>query len=127
MDKIIGVVAASAFYLTLTSYAFASAPDWSTCSVNGVATLNCVPVVFQYLLNAAFVFAGITCVIFIFVGGYRLLFSGGDPKQLEGARQTITYAIIGLILILLSVAFLNFISLVTGVSCIRGFGFTNCN
>jgi len=91
-----------------------------------VATLNCVTVVVQNVIYAAFLFAGIVAVILIIYSGIKFILSGGDPKQVEGARKTLTYAIIGFIVILLSFAILNLISGITGVSCIRFFGFTNC-
>lgn len=98
--------------------------------VNGaknVATLNCIPAVFQNIVYAAFIFAGIAALIFIIISGIKFLTSGGDPKQVEGARNTMTYAIIGLVVILLSFAILNFISDITGVQCIKIFGFGNCH
>lgn len=91
-----------------------------------VATLDCIPAVFQNIILGAFLFAGIVAVILIIYSGIRFITSGGDPKQVEGARKTMTYAIIGFIVILLSFAILNLISTVTGVNCIRFFGFTNC-
>ncbi len=91
-----------------------------------VATLNCIPAVVQNVIYAAFVFAGIVAVILIIYSGIKFILSGGDPKQVEGARKTMTYAIIGFIVILLSFVILNLISNVTGVGCIKLFGFTNC-
>lgn len=91
-----------------------------------VATLNCIPAVFQNIIFGAFLFAGIVAVILIIYSGIKFILSGGDPKQVEGARKTMTYAIIGFVLILLSFAILNLISAVTGVECIVKFGFGNC-
>lgn len=91
-----------------------------------VATLDCIPAVVQNVIFAAFIFAGIIALILIIYSGIKFILSGGDPKQVEAARKTMTYAIIGFLLILLSFAALNFISTVTGIDCIRFFGFTNC-
>lgn len=95
-------------------------------SPEGVATLNCVTVVFKNIITAAFIFAGIVALFFIGFAGIKFITSGGDPKQAEGAKQTLTYAIIGLILVLLSVFIINVIGYVTGARCINTFGFTNC-
>ncbi|MDO8621007.1 MAG: pilin [Candidatus Levybacteria bacterium] len=94
--------------------------------VDKVGTLNCIPYLFENVVTAAFLFAGIIALIFIILSGIKFLMSGGDPKQLEGAKNTLTYAILGFILILLSFAILNFISGITGVPCIKEFGFGNC-
>lgn len=91
-----------------------------------VATLNCIPAVFQNVLNFAFIFAGIAALFFVFFAGFKFLTSGGDAKQVEGARKTLTYAIIGLVVILLSFAIINLISQITDAKCILNFGFDVC-
>ncbi len=99
---------------------------WDKCLEKGVATLNCIPIVFSNILNWALVFAGVAALFLIILSGIKFITSGGDPKQVEGARHTLTYAIIGLLLILFSFLILNLISYVTGVECIKVFGFDNC-
>jgi hypothetical protein len=91
-----------------------------------VVTLDCIPIIFANLIFFLLVFAGIAAVIFIIFGGVKFLTSGGDPKQVEGARKTITWAIIGLVLILMSFMIVRTIGEVTGVTCINKFGFDNC-
>lgn len=104
--------------------------NWGSCLevIDGktVATLKCIPVVFQNIVSAALLFAGIVAVILIIISGIKFLTSGGDPKQVEGARHTLTYAIIGLIVILFSFAIINLIADITGVQCIKFFGFDSC-
>lgn len=100
---------------------------WENCVVDGVATLQCVPQVFQNIVTAALIFAGVVALFFIIISGYKFLTSGGDPKQVDGARKTMMYAILGLILVLLSFAIVKFISITTGVDCINKFGFNQCD
>lgn len=109
--------------------------DWSACvekldpskaDSQVVATINCVFVLYEQVLNAAFYFAGGVALIFIIVAGYKFIRSSGDPKQVEGARKTMTFAIIGLLLILFSFAIINFIAAVTGSECVKVFGFNSC-
>src|SRR5258706_13691460 len=96
--------------------------------VNTPATLDCFfKVVFPTFFHAAITFAGIAVVIMIIVAGMRFIASRGDSKQLEGARKTITYAIIGAAVIIFSVFIINIIAYFTGVSCIRFFGYDNCS
>lgn len=99
---------------------------WDQCSENGVATLNCLPLFLENILKVATAFAGAVAVFFVAMGGYKFIRSGGDPKQVEGARQTITYAIIGLILVFMSYFIIVFIATLTGVDCIKKFGFNQC-
>lgn len=92
-----------------------------------VATLNCIPYVFQNVINWALIFAGVAAIFLIMFSGIKFLRSGGQEKLVEDARNTLTYAIIGLIVILLSFFIINVISDITNVGCIKQFGFGNCN
>lgn len=98
--------------------------DPKTGGVTGqVATLSCIPAVFFNLLTALLMFVGTFALFLFIISGYKYLFSGGDPKKLEGARHSLIYAILGLFIVLLSFFIINIISYVTGVECIKSFGF----
>jgi len=101
--------------------------DWNTCSVQGVATLACLPVLFIKVLNALFIFSGVIAVIIVMFSGYKYIFSAGDSKQIETAQKTFYYALIGLFIILISTLVLNVIATVTGVKCILQFGPGSCS
>ncbi len=104
--------------------------DWGTCVQSGVATLTCIPKIFNNVVNWALILSGTTALFLIIWSGIRYIRSGGDQEKLKGARETLTYAIIGLVIIFLSFAIINLISFVTGVNkpnCdINKFGFENC-
>ncbi len=93
------------------------------CLDNGVATLNCIPAVFLNILNALLMFAGLTALALIIFSGYKYIHSGGDPKNLESARNTIIFALVGLIVVLFAFAIRSIIFGVTQVPCILTFGF----
>lgn len=59
--------------------------------------------------------AGVATFIMLIIGGFKYLTAGGDPKAAESARNTITYAILGLVLIIAAWFILKFISEFTGV------------
>jgi len=95
---------------------------WDPCSVNGVATLNCIPLAYSFLIKAALVFAGTVALFLIIWAGINMINSGGDAKKVEGAKRIMTYTLIGLTIVLLSFAILYFIGYITGsTSCITGF------
>lgn len=79
------------------------------------ATISGLEIVFGNVVKAALGFAGIVLFVLLLVGGIKYITSGGDPKATEGAQKTITYAIGGLILILLSYLILVLIKTITGV------------
>jgi hypothetical protein len=91
--------------------------DWNSCSRNGIATLKCLPLVFQSIINMLIILGGITAVILVIFGGIKFLMSGGDPVKVEGAKKTVTFALIGLAIIILSFVLIKVISTVTGVRC----------
>lgn len=100
--------------------------DWGDCVKSDVPTLNCIPVVFNNIVDWAFALSGIAALAFIILAGYKFITSGGDPKQLDGAKKTLTLAIVGLLVVAFSYFILNLIAHTTGVGCITQFGFTNC-
>ncbi len=61
------------------------------------------------VLNAAFMFAGVVAVIFIIIGGIQYSGSAGDPQKVTGAKNTLTYAIIGLVVVAFSLLIVNFV------------------
>ncbi len=85
---------------------------------NQAPTLQCLPVVFHNAVNGGLLFAGAVALFLIIWGGIRFITSGGDPKQVAGAQKIITYALIGLIVVLLSFAIVLFISYLTQTPCI---------
>ncbi len=105
--------------------------NWDSCldktvDPTGVATLKCLPIVYQNLINTALIFAGAFTVGFIILAGFKLMNSGGSPDKVKSAKGTLTWAIVGLIVVLLSFFIVNFISFFTGVDCIKQVGFDNC-
>jgi heme O synthase-like polyprenyltransferase len=105
--------------------------DWGSCldktvDPTGVATLRCIPAVLSNVVDWAIGLAGLVAVFFIIFSGFKFLTSGGDPKQVEGARKTMTYAIAGLIIIFIAFALIKLIGTITGATCINTFGFDTC-
>ncbi|MBI4089320.1 MAG: hypothetical protein HY424_01275 [Candidatus Levybacteria bacterium] len=88
-----------------------------------VATLSCIPAIFSNMVNALLTFTGLIALAIFIFGGFKFIHSGGDPKKLEGARNNLIYGILGLLIVLLSFGIINIIVAVTGVECIRNFGF----
>lgn len=110
--------------------------DWSDCfakKADGtelpgqILTLSCLPNLFSGLVGWAISFAGVVALFFIMYGGLKLILSQGDKTAVEEGKKTITYAIIGLVLILMSFFIINIIAYMTGVECIKTFGFDVCS
>lgn len=65
--------------------------------------------VFTRITNTVLFAVGIISVIMLIYGGLRYIISGGDSKKVTDAKNTIMYAIIGLIIAILSYAIVNFV------------------
>lgn len=61
------------------------------------------------ITNLLILAIGVISVIMIIVGGFRYALSAGDSKNTTGAKDTILYAVIGLVVALLSYAIANFV------------------
>lgn len=79
------------------------------------AQLSNLEVVFKNVVNVILGFAGITFFVLLLIGGIKYITSGGDPKATESAQKTITSAVGGLIIIVLSYLILVLIKAITGV------------
>jgi uncharacterized membrane protein len=118
------VFAIIVLFIVVTFYAtpipvYAQSKAWGGCVVDNVATLSCIPVVFGNIVNAALIFVGSIAVIMLVYAGIQYVRSGGDPKQTQAAQKILTYAIIGLVVVLSSFGIIYFIGYLTGsTSCI---------
>ncbi|MBQ8991931.1 hypothetical protein IJ103_01925 [Candidatus Saccharibacteria bacterium] len=71
--------------------------------------------VFTKISNTLLLVIGVISVVMLIYGGFRYIISGGDNKKVTDAKNTILYAIIGLIIALLAYAIINFvIAAITG-------------
>ncbi|TAL14693.1 hypothetical protein EPN95_02205 [Patescibacteria group bacterium] len=50
-------------------------------------------------LNIIYFIAGLVAVVMIIISGYTLVTNGGEPEAVKKARNTILYAVIGLVIV----------------------------
>lgn len=66
------------------------------------------------VIDVLSVITGAVCVIMIIVGGFRYIISNGDQNGVQGAKNTILYSIVGLVVVLLAQVIVRFVfSMVT--------------
>lgn len=85
------------------------------------AELNGLETVFSNILSVAIGIGGIVLFIMIVMGGFSYISAGGDPQKAAAAKNTITYAIFGVVLLALAYLFLRLIAGFTGVNEILNF------
>jgi len=61
------------------------------------------------VLNVLSVLVGIISIIMIIIGGFRYVVSGGDSNSTKGAKDTILYAVIGLVIVLFAQVIVRFV------------------
>lgn len=61
------------------------------------------------ILGTVYMIAGIVAVIVIIIGGIRYATSNGDSSGVQSAKNTILYAVIGLIVIIMAAAITTFV------------------
>ena len=65
--------------------------------------------VVKTILNVLLYFIGALSVIMIIYGGFKYITSGGDSSGVSSAKNTIMYAVIGLIVATLAFTLVNFV------------------
>jgi hypothetical protein len=82
-------------------------PTTETCNTNANASkLNTL---IKNIINIFSILVGIVAVIMIIVGGFRYITSGGDSGNVTTAKNTILYAIVGLVIVALAQFIVRFV------------------
>lgn len=98
--------------------------QWGNTGINCIQTIGgvdiptfkCFEAVFSRILSVIVSLGVLALFIMLVIGGFKYLTSGGDQKKTASAQQTMTYAVLGIVL--MTVAFLIFkiIEVFTGVN-----------
>jgi hypothetical protein len=64
----------------------------------------------RIVVNTALFVLGMVAVIMIVVGGIRYVTSGGDASSIKGAKDTILYSVVGLIVAIMAYAIVDFVT-----------------
>ncbi len=70
-----------------------------TCSTEEITGIFCI---IGKLINYLLLIVGAVSLVMFVVGGLQYMASGGDEKALTTAKATLTYAVLGLFIVLLS-------------------------
>jgi energy-converting hydrogenase Eha subunit B len=74
----------------------------ASCNVQGSDTNDNVKKLASKIVNLFSVIVGAVAIIMIIYGGFRYITSGGDSGRVGNAKNTLIYAIIGLIIVALA-------------------------
>lgn len=79
--------------------------------------------VFGNALGAFLGLGGILLFVILIASGFQFMTAGGDPKTIAAAWKTLTFAIVGLILVACAYLILNLVAGFTGANNILNFDF----
>lgn len=81
-------------------------PDQPICKQANQSTL---PQLIKRIVDIMLFLIGAISVLMVVVGGIRYVTSGGDPQQVKAAKDTVLYAVIGLVIAILAYAIVSFV------------------
>jgi hypothetical protein len=84
------------------------ATDPAACPQGEDAT-NRVNDIIKTVINIFSLIVGVISVIMIIIGGLKYITSGGNDSNVAGAKNTILYAVIGLVIVALAQVIVNFV------------------
>jgi hypothetical protein len=79
------------------------------CTTNSGVGSSSLATVGHDVVNIFSLIVGIIAIIMIIVGGFRYITSGGSSDKVGGAKNTLVYAIIGLIIVALAQIIVHFV------------------
>lgn len=81
----------------------------SGCTVDGDAAGTSISDIIQTAINIISIIVGIAAVIMIIIAGFRYITSNGDSGAISSAKNTIIYAIVGLVIVALAQLIVAFV------------------
>jgi predicted signal transduction protein with EAL and GGDEF domain len=61
------------------------------------------------ILSIVFAFSGSIAVLIIVIGGFRYIVARGDPSATAAAKNTIIYALVGLVIVMAAYSIVTFV------------------
>lgn len=111
--------------MQIIKQAYAQTQTWSEINpgcVNGdTATIQGIGCLLANVLSVTLTVLGITGFIMVIYAGFNMMIMGGNSQATEKSKNTITFAVIGIILALSSFIIINIISSFTGIEAIKNF------
>ncbi len=84
-------------------------PEGCPTDTNGISASERVDQIVTQIINIMSLVVAVVAVIMIIIGGLRYITSGGDTGNVTGAKNTILYAVVGLIVVALSQVIVRFV------------------
>lgn len=90
-------------------------PELNPTGKADIPSLACLGQIVTNVIGIAFLFLGAVTVLFLLWGAIRFVISRGDPKGIQEAQKTMTYAIIGAVVVLGAFILINMVTTAFGL------------
>ncbi len=81
----------------------------TTCQTGAGDAMSQINRIIKLIINVLSLIVGIVAVVMIIIGGLRYITSGGSDTGVTGAKNTILYAIIGLVIVAMAQVIIRFV------------------
>lgn len=105
------------FFSTVLAQAMNLQPENAGTGV--FTTTTTIPGLISWAISMLFVIAAVIFFFMLLIGGLKWILSGGDKAQTEAARNQITAALIGLIIVFGAYAISRLITTVFGIDVLN--------
>lgn len=88
-------------------------------TTHSIATLQGLEGTFANVISIMLALGSIAVFIMFLVAGFKYITAGGEPQALKQAQNTLTYAVVGLVVLTLAFLILVFVENFTGIEVTR--------
>lgn len=86
-----------------------NASQTTGCTVDSATANKKINDILTLVINIFSLVVGVVSVIMIIIGGLKYITSGGEASNISGAKNTIIYAIVGLVIVALAQFIVHFV------------------
>ncbi len=79
------------------------------CDDNGTGPTGSLQKIAKQAVNIFSILVGIVAVLFVIYGGFRYITSGGDSGSVGNAKNTLIYALVGLVIVALAQMIVHYV------------------
>ena len=123
MKKVAALISSLGFLVTAAT-AFAVSPTPISIRVvaplQGVNPSTTIGTLLSNILTIVFVLAAIVVLFMLIIGAFQWITSGGDKEAVAGARNRLTFAIIGITILALAFVMIRVLGQITGFEFFAG-------
>ena len=125
------ITTATLALLLSASPALAQQKTWGGICVGGtdkdVATIQGLECLIANIFTVIITLIGLSAFVMFILGSITWLTAGSDTNNMEKAKKSFTYVVVGIIVALSAFIIINLIASFTGVNIIRNFSIPNSN